>query len=235
MVESSGSQVIDKLAELVPGARREHGTLMLDGEAVAATVRRIDADGAVGYTGDGRVLVTGGDPYARAKLPGPATFTDPAGNLTDYAQAPDVARIADALIARCRDLHFLQNVRVRYLWRRKAQNKNGKMILGTCQKLSGLPQYALGGGEFLIVINRWNCGLAGLRAWQLEALVYHELNHITPPDEDDPESTATIVGHDFEGFGAELRRYGPWHESLEQAGEAFEDLPLFAGMGERND
>lgn len=221
------TNVIDEIERTIPpGAYRAARGLALDGDAVMRAARRIDADGEVEYDDDGpefegRALVTGGDPDVRAKLPGPAAFTDAAGDLTDYAPAPDVERIANLLIARCRDLHFLRDVRVRFLWRRKAQNKNGKMVLGTCQKLSGLPQYALGGGDFLIVLNRENCGLAGLTAWQIEALVYHEMNHIAPPDEDDPESTVALVGHDVEEFRAVIDRYGLWKTDLREVAPSF--------------
>lgn len=222
------TDVMDTLERTIPGAYRSARGLELDGDAVLAAARGLDREtGEVGYDDgepefEGRTLVTGGDPDARAKLPGPTAFTDAAGDLTDYAQAPDVERIANLLIARCRDLRFLGNVRVRYLWRRKAQAKNGKMVLGTCQKLSGLPQYGLGGGDFLIVLNRENCGLAGLTAWQLEALVYHEMNHIAPPDEGDPSSVeATLIGHDVEEFRAVIDRYGLWLPPLREVAPSF--------------
>lgn len=84
------------------------------------------------------------------------------------------------------------------------------------------------GGEFIITLNWQNCRDAELKAWQLEALIYHELNHIAPPDEEQLNAAPTVIGHDFEGFGAELERYGMWHQSLEAAGEAFAQLGLWS-------
>lgn len=172
-------------------------------------------------------LVTGGNPDAPANLPTLRAFSAPSGETLDYARGTDIERIADALIAQCADLAFLSNVIVRYLWRRKRQAKAGKVILGTCASLSGVPQFALGGGEFLITLNWENCRAAQLRAWQLEALVYHELNHIAPPDDDEPNAAPSLVGHDFEGFASELDRYGMWHPALAVAGAAFGQLGLW--------
>lgn len=174
-----------------------------------------------------RSLVTVGDPDAPAPLPQLRAFVAPSGETLDYCKAPDVERIADALIAHCSELAFLQNVIIRYLWKRKKQAKNGKIILGTCAALSGVPQFALGGGEFIITLNWQNCRDAELQAWQLEALIYHELNHIAPPDEEEEHAATTLIGHDFEGFTSELERYGMWLPTLEAAGEAFAQLGLW--------
>lgn len=175
-----------------------------------------------------RPLVTGnGDPEAPAALPSSRIFIAPSGETMDYARGPDIERIADALIATCPELAFLQNVILRYLWRRKKQTSQGLMVLGTCKPLSGIPQFALGGGEFLVVLNAEGCRDAQLRAWQLEALIFHELCHIAPADPDEPGSQPTGIGHDFEGFTAELERYGMWLPTLERAGAAFAQLTLW--------
>lgn len=178
-------------------------------------------------------LVTGGNPEARPTIPRPSSFVNKkTGEQTDFMDAPDIERIANALIGTCADLDFLEEVHIRYRWRRKGQNKAGKIVLGYCQKLSGQLRDEMGGGDFQIVLNAENCGLRDLRAWQLEALVYHELNHIAPPDEDDPESVPTLIGHDVEMFTSEVRRYGLWTNELRMARKAFNDLPLFAGLSE---
>lgn len=174
-----------------------------------------------------RPLVIGGNPEAPAALPTARAFIAPSGETMDYARGPDIERIADALIAQCSELAFLQNVILRYLWRRKKQAKNGRMVLGTCQSLSGVPQFALGGGEFLVTLNWENCRTAQLRAWQLEALVFHELLHIAPPDEEEPNGPPTLCAHDAELFLAELARYGMWLPTLERAGAAFAQLTLW--------
>ncbi len=217
--------VVAEIGRHVPGAEYRDGALHIDGDGLSEAVRQLDLHAERG-AGQRLALVTGGDPDAYAGIPRPTAFQDRDGVQTDYTVAPDIARIATALIAECRDLAFLREVRLRYLWRRKGQHKAGKIVLGICRKLSGLPQYAIGGGDFLIVINAENCRLKLLKAWQSEALVYHELNHIAPPDEDEPDSLPTLIGHDAEVFSAEITRYGLWHESLSHVAPAFEQARL---------
>lgn len=176
-----------------------------------------------------RLLLTGGDPDALAKLPGSHKFYDKGGYRIDFCRAPEVADLAARLIHHYPEFTHLRGLRIAYLWRRKKQAKAGKLVLGTCSSLSGIPQAFLE-ADWAVTIGAESCREAKLTAYQLEALVYHELCHIAPPDEDDPESVPTLTGHDFEGFADELRRYGLWDETLAQARDAFDDLPLFAGM-----
>ena len=227
--------VIDELARTVPGAHYENGSLHIDSEGVAEAVRRIDADGQVHHTPrrERRALATGGIAEARAAIPGESRFVDRDGVQTDYLAGPDIARIANALINTDDDLAFLEGVKIHYLWRRKGRKKAARAVLGTCQKLSGLARFGLGGGEFLIILDAENCEELGLSAWQLEALIYHELNHIAPPEEDEAAAGPTLVGHDAELFNAEIRRYGLWKSDLRITSKAFDDLPLFAGLGDQ--
>lgn len=176
-----------------------------------------------------RRLLTGGDPDAAASLPPERRFRDKGGHRIDFCRAPEVEAIAETLIWHYPEFEHLRGLRIAYLWRRKKQAKGGKLVFGTCGSLSGIPQAFLE-ADWAVTIGAESCREAKLTAWQMEALVYHELCHIAPPDEDDPEAVATLVGHDFEGFADELRRYGLWDETLTQARDAFDDLPLFAGM-----
>jgi len=174
-----------------------------------------------------RRLVTGhGDPDAPATLAGFHDFMAADGTLCDYAAAPDVERLADALIAACPELRFLQEVVIRYVWRRKAQTSQGRQVLGTCKPLTGLPKFALGGGEFIVVLNAEGCRDAHLTAWQQEALIFHELCHIAPADPGDPAARPTGCAHDAELFFAEVRRYGAWQRDLTRAAETFAQIPL---------
>lgn len=231
--------MVDHLDDILASATQQVNAGAL-GPDVTATFRgadraplfideeRDDENGA-GYIPDRtrRKIVTGGNPEAPATLPQLRAFVAASGEYLDYCKAPDIERIADALIAHCSELAFLQNVIIRYLWRRKKQTSQGLSVLGTCKPLNGIPQFALGGGEFMVVLNAEGCRDAYLKAWQLEALVYHELCHIAPADPDDPGATPTGIGHDFEGFTSELERYGMWLPTLEAAGEAFAQLGLW--------
>lgn len=183
----------------------------------------------IGAPDAARRLLLGGDPDAKAWLPPERLFRDSTGQRTDFCRAPEIQAIADALRYAYPEFIHLRGLRIAYLWRRKKQAKGGKTILGTCSALSGIPQAFLE-ADWAVTISAESCREARLTAWQMEALVYHELCHIAPPDEDDPESQPSLVGHDFEGFSDELRRYGLWDQTLVAAHDAFGDLPLFAGM-----
>lgn len=176
-----------------------------------------------------RRLLTGGDPDAKASLPPERRFRDKGGYRVDFCRAPEVEEIAERLIWHYPEFVHLRGLRIAYLWRRKKQAKGGKLVLGTCSSLSGIPQAFLE-ADWAVTIGAESCRETKLTAYQLEALVYHELSHIAPPDEDDPESVPTLCGHDAELFLSEIRRYGLWEASLKQTRDTFADLPLFAGM-----
>lgn len=176
-----------------------------------------------------RRLLTGGDPDAAASLPPERRFRDKGGHRIDFCRAPEVEAIAETLIWHYPEFEHLRGLRIAYLWRRKKQAKGGKLVFGSCTSLSGIPQAFLE-ADWAVTIGAESCREAKLTAYQLEALVYHELCHIAPPDEDDPESVPTLCGHDFDGFTSELRRYGLWDQTLATAADAFDDLPLFAGL-----
>lgn len=237
------SAVVAEIGRRVPGAEYRDGVLNIDSDGLAEAVRRIDAerggdrviddDGVV--TGGGadtgprrRELVDGGDPDAPAAIPPQHSnrFHSRDGLPREYAEGGDIREIAEALIEACSELHDLGGLDIRYLWRKKGRKKGSKVVFGTCQKLSGLARYGLGGGEFLVILDAENCELYGLSAWQLEALIYHELNHIQPPDPDDPASQYELVGHDFEGFSSELKRYGLWHRDARRIAPAFEQARI---------
>lgn len=173
-----------------------------------------------------RRLLTGGDPDAKARIPNGHLFQGRDGRQKDFIEAPDIRNIADALIAHRECFAFLEDVVIRYRWRRKAQVKAGRMTLGFCQKLGGQLRDEMGGGDFQIVINAENCRDLGLTNWQLEALVAHELTHIAPPDPDDPESEPSLVGHDVEAFASEIRDYGLWKLDLKRIAPTFVQAQL---------
>lgn len=143
----------------------------------------------------------------------------------DFCRAPEINTIAHALIRHYPEFKHLTHLRIAYLWRRKKQAKAGKLVLGTCSSLSGIPQAFLE-ADWAVTIGAESCREAKLTAYQLEALVYHELCHIAPPDEDDPESVPTLCGHDLEMFGDEVVRYGLWTEALQAAEPLFRQVRL---------
>lgn len=155
-------------------------------------------------------------------------FEFPRGIMGEFARAPEIEAIADALIHAHRALFdHLLDAKVRYLWKAKGGKSAGKDRLGACQKPSGLLAF-FSGDDFVIWLGLDNCLAHRLTNRQVEALVFHELLHTNATE--DPDTGEIILGinpHDFEGFNEELRVYGPWSSDLERVTEIARQLELF--------
>lgn len=149
----------------------------------------------------------------------------------DFREAPDLERIVARLIAGKEQFAFLSEYQqeICILWKRKGGQSGQKVTLGKCQKLSGAARH-FSGRSYLIWCAADHCRRAGLSRQQIEALVFHELCHLAPGELDDVtgvQAPPVIVGHDFEGFLSELSEYGLWRPDLQEARNAFDQLPLF--------
>lgn len=168
----------------------------------------------------GRRLILGGDPDAPAKTYGQAAF-DSAGE--EFLPDPRLDEIAEALIGR----HRLDagDVVVLYRWKDKGGETNGSQTLGKCVKLSGHARH-FAEADYLIWLAADHCRTNALTAWQLEALLFHELLHITLEENGKGEKRRKIQGHDAELFVAEFRHYGAWKLDLERVGRAVRQMLL---------
>jgi hypothetical protein len=186
-----------------------------------------------------RRLITGNNPDAPAGPPTEEAFVPPAwlhadprrspddddAPHDDYLAAPDVQHVAEVLIAKHHRFKHLRDVRIDYRWKRRGGSAAGKATLGKCVKVSGLVRHYTDA--------TWIIWLAAdhalaLDAYQLEALIFHELLHA----ETDEEGEKPIVRpHDFEGFACEIEEYGLWSQAAQQIAPAFRQarLPLFEG------
>lgn len=163
----------------------------------------------------------------RAEIPSDRAF------LGDYLAAPALEALARRLIATERRFAFLREWEptIALLWKRQGGKKGAAAVFGKCQTLSGAARH-FAGKSYLIWAAADHCRGARFTRRQLEALVFHELCHLAPGDADeDGEAVAAtppvIVGHDYEGFLAELEVYGAWRTDLARAHEAFAQLPLW--------
>ena len=163
--------------------------------------------------------LTGTDPNA--------VFRFPDVIYGDFAKAPEIENIADALIHEHRArFGYLSDAKVVYLWKAKGGMTAGKLKLGACQKPSGLLSF-FSGTDFVIHISLDNCRKLRLTNLQMESLVYHELLHTdAEEDEESGEEVLRLRGHDFEGFVDELAHYGPWSADLQAMSESMQ-LSLF--------
>ena len=119
---------------------------------------------------------------------------------------------------------------MRWIWKATGGKKGGQSTLGKCVVASGLVEF-FGGCDWIIWLGADNCRLAEFGDYQIEALLYHELLHCELAEKGDTEIPA-VRGHDFEGFGREIERYGFWRDSMERAKQAVQgrlDMDLKGG------
>jgi hypothetical protein len=180
-----------------------------DMEQIMEPARQLAAIGA--RLGDGA-------PSREIRIPTDTQF-DEAGD--DFFDAPAIEALADLLIASCKELEHLEEVRLAYAWKQKGGESQGGAIFGKCVKTAGLVRH-YGKVEFVIWLAADHCREHGLNERRLEALTYHELLHAQV----DSHGKPMVLGHDLEMFTSELERYGLWHEGLVRGKQAFDQIPL---------
>jgi hypothetical protein len=176
------------------------------------------------------------DPQEVYRPPMDKRFSLPGGEELDYLPAPDLQRIAGYLIGECSELEHLTRQSVIYLWKRKGGTYQGQGVMGKCVKMSGLGKYF---SEAIWVVWLAADHLVDLEITrrQVEALLHHELLHAGESEPDDDGTTKPVVeGHDFDGFGLNVQRFGTWFAPLQLAAKAFveggKQLALFEGGGD---
>lgn len=153
-----------------------------------------------------------------------------------YFDAPEVAEIAEGLIAKYHQHLIDYSVRIRYIFVDKTPNSQGKEVWGTCRKISGLNAYLEGENPdgdpfFVITISKdiWDI----LPPDKKLALVDHELCHAwaeVKQQKEEAESDSdletdnpvklSVKPHDLEEFSCIVRRHGFWREDIEAFVEA---------------
>lgn len=157
------------------------------------------------------------EPEALPWIPKAVDFFD-----GEFKESPELREIGDRLIRRWPELRFLEAMRIRYLWKEEGGQAKGHSTLGKCTKPSGFAAY-FANCDFVIWCAADHCRVLKLTEEQMEACVYHELCHCAVSGKDE---VPAVVGHDFEAFCSEVRRYGPWKLDLEMAAKAFGQMPL---------
>lgn len=167
-----------------------------------------------------RHLVTGGNPEQEYPVPTEDTFE---AEAAEYLPADDLRRIARALIAAHPSrFRHLERLHVVYLWRKAGGARHDTPTLGKCQKPSGLLKH-FSAADFVIWLAADHCRDRRFTAYQVEALLFHELCHT---DRDPESGKPVLVGHDWEGFAAEVAHYGAWESATAHLAQQFEQLRL---------
>jgi hypothetical protein len=142
--------------------------------------------------------------------------TDGAFLNEPYKDAPALANLAEKLIDEHGFFERLRNCRIDYVWERKGTNSKGKRSIGRLKRVSG-PWRRYCKYQFVLSLSADTARLARFGDRQVEASLFHQLCHI----DQDSKGNWIRVGHDFEGFGAEVRIFGPWTEDLKIGSQAF--------------
>ena len=151
--------------------------------------------------------------------------------FTDYIDAPEVRAIGDRLI-QSGPLGSLDDGKlvVDYRWKRKGGTSQGAARYAMCQKLSGAAKHYASGAQFMVWLAADHNADRDER--QIEALIFHELQHIDcieTEDEDlegNPIIAYKIRAHDVELFFADLEQYGAWSDHLQHLERVVKQLPL---------
>jgi hypothetical protein len=139
------------------------------------------------------------------------------GFIGDYMADERLSSLAAVLIENCDELSVgCTEFRIEYLWKRTGGKSSGMVTLGKCNKLSGLAKY-FGKTDFVIWLAADHC--RDRDGINFAALMFHELMHI---DQDEKGQPATRA-HEFEGFSAEVARFGIWRESMRPIARAFQE------------
>lgn len=193
-----------------------------------AMARLRDETAGAGGSVPRRRLVLGGDPDAPCGAPTGITWVNAeyigrGGNplaedapLDDWREAPEIAAIAEALIARHKRFRHLRKREVVYRWNREGGAVGGKDTLGKCVKVGKAIKAFDVSADFLIWVAADNADYHQLDAYQLEALIFHELCHASETDKGKPK----IAPHDVTAFVAEVEEYGLWMADLKLFGRA---------------
>src|SRR5690348_3088656 len=117
--------------------------------------------------------------YAGIQVPNPEAFEE-----SKFIVSPNLAAAADKLIDKYGFDHIRQ-ASVDYLWRGKGSTRGGRLVLGKTQRPSGLLKL-YSKADFVVILAADHCRNQKLDEDQLEALLFHELLHISSDDEGEP-------------------------------------------------
>lgn len=155
-------------------------------------------------------------------VPNEAAFDEA---LSDYLVSPEMAQIAERLIATYpEDLWEINRAQIEFLWKRKGSESHGRAVLGKIKKTAAeLAWYSK--KDYLVIVAADFCRY--FNGFELTALVFHELKH---GRWDHEKMKFGVVGHDFEGFRREVELFGYWKPDIKRMAEAFagaKQLELF--------
>jgi Putative phage metallopeptidase len=138
------------------------------------------------------------------------------GTHVEYLISPELKQIADRLIGEYKEFYHLSEAKIGFFWKEIGGKSKGKLKLGECSLTKGIEFLAFK-SDFTIWLAADN--LSGKTEHFIEAVIYHELCHAGWDGENGKWKT---IGHWFEGFPNEIKRYGLWKNDMQEMKEVFE-------------
>lgn len=188
-----------------------------------ATATFVTGGESVTITPDAISTVVGTDPAGRFYVPPEEHF-----DVADFLDMPKLEQIAEQLCVTWGEFRHLHRARLRVLWKKKGGASGGKNTWGKAIKTSGLVKH-YADCDFVIWLAADHCRDAAITNYELEALLYHELSHLSYEMDENGEERWSVRGHDVTAFYGELERYGTWTPELRQMRHAYAQLALTDG------
>lgn len=160
----------------------------------------------------------------RIHIPAELEFGD-----DQFTPAPDLTALGQYLISTHEDvLGHLADVEIAFFWKRTGGKKSGSPVFGKEVKPSGLIT-AFTTADAVVWLASDHVSDADYSPRQVEALLFHEMQHIgvEEPEDEDGERKIVMRSHDIEAFYADIRKYGAWDEMLRETAAAFKQAGLF--------
>lgn len=148
-----------------------------------------------------------------------------------FFPSPELLEMAGDLIELHDDiLGHLASLEIAYFWKKTGGKRGGKGVYGKAIKPSGLLT-AFTQADAVIWLAADHVAEAEYTPRQIEALLFHEMQHVgvEEPEDEDDERKIVMRPHDVELFLEDVKTYGAWDDLLREAAAAFKQAPLFEG------
>jgi Putative phage metallopeptidase len=128
-----------------------------------------------------------------------------------YSDSPEIEQVAKTIIP---TLGWLEQPKIKYLM----LDADKSDCMGKCSRATGKWKHLTG---YDYIIEAWRTGWDSCDEHGKEALVYHELLHVTSKVDKNGEVKWGIKKHDLEEFFDVARKYGAWDLAIKTFIECF--------------
>lgn len=144
-----------------------------------------------------------------------------------FLPAPELEALLETLTQEYPDVFAaLEMLTVRILWKAKGGTSHGRAKTAWTVKQSGIGKH-FSDCDFVLWVAADHVRELGLN---VRSLLFHEAQHCGWEEgEDGAEGKPVYVGHDFEGFAADITRLdrSDWLDFVSEAADAFRQVGMF--------